>query len=134
MTTKTSLAESALGQVRTRLKDANLAFAARYPGERSVRQPVHTVYGGAHLFRHDAAPHLGALAIASLEVHAPDAASFAKAFNLPAAQADTIYTRVLEKLRREPVEDYRIDFEDGYGNRPDAEEDGHAISAAREVA
>ncbi len=27
---------------------------------------------------------------------------------------------------REPVEDFRIDFEDGYGIRPDAEEDGHA--------
>src|SRR5262249_28076689 len=28
----------------------------------------------------------------------------------------------------------RLDFEDGYGNRPNDEEDGHAISAAREVA
>ena len=41
---------------------------------------------------------------------------------------------MLEKIRREPVEDFRIDFEDGYGNRPDAEEDGHAAAAAREVA
>jgi hypothetical protein len=32
------------------------------------------------------------------------------------------------------VEDFRIDFEDGYGNRPDAEEDGHAEFTAREVA
>ncbi|MGB8508600.1 MAG: hypothetical protein WCD76_09355, partial [Pyrinomonadaceae bacterium] len=48
--------------------------------------------------------------------------------------AYTIYERVLEKLRREPVEDFRIDFEDGYGNRPDAEEDGHAETAAQEVA
>jgi citrate lyase beta subunit len=40
----------------------------------------------------------------------------------------------VEKLRREPVEDFRIDFEDGYGNRPDDEEDGHAEKAAREVA
>src|SRR5207244_8676646 len=47
--------------------------------------------------------------------------------------AHTIYTRVQEKLKREPVEDFRIDFEDGYGNRPDAEEDGHAESAAMEV-
>ncbi len=45
-----------------------------------------------------------------------------------------VYGRVLEKLRREPVEDFRIDFEDGYGNRPDAEEDGHAKLAAEEVA
>ncbi|MGH9928790.1 MAG: DUF6986 family protein, partial [Pyrinomonadaceae bacterium] len=45
-----------------------------------------------------------------------------------------VYNRVSEKLRREPVEDFRIDFEDGYGNRPDDEEDGHAASAATEVA
>ena len=38
-----------------------------------------------------------------------------------------------EKLQREPVEDFRIDFEDGYGNRPDEEEDGHAAAAADEV-
>jgi citrate lyase beta subunit len=48
--------------------------------------------------------------------------------------AHTIYRRVAEKLQREPVEDFRIDFEDGYGNRPDEEEDGHAASAATEVA
>ncbi len=48
--------------------------------------------------------------------------------------AHTIYRRVAEKLGREPVEDFRIDFEDGYGNRPDEEEDGHAASAAAETA
>ncbi len=46
----------------------------------------------------------------------------------------TIYRRVTEKLQREPVEDFRIDFEDGYGNRPDEEEDGHAVLAAAETA
>ena len=47
---------------------------------------------------------------------------------------DTIIARVGEKIAREAVEDFRIDFEDGYGTRPDAEEDGHAASAAEEVA
>jgi len=47
---------------------------------------------------------------------------------------DTIFARVGEKITREAVEDFRIDFEDGYGIRPDAEEDGHAMSAAEEVA
>jgi citrate lyase beta subunit len=54
--------------------------------------------------------------------------------NRPAWLAQTIYKRVNEKLRREPVEDFRIDFEDGYGNRPDEEEDNDAESAAAEVA
>ncbi|HEX8423948.1 MAG TPA: hypothetical protein VF634_11080, partial [Pyrinomonadaceae bacterium] len=85
---------------------------------------------------------LGSLARRSLEQFAPDAETFARAVGLAgegASQngsqlAETVYARVNEKLRREPVEDFRIDFEDGYGNRPDAEEDGHAESAAREVA
>jgi hypothetical protein len=48
--------------------------------------------------------------------------------------AFTVHDRVLAKLRREPVEDFRIDFEDGYGARSDAEEDATAIAAAGEVA
>jgi citrate lyase beta subunit len=48
--------------------------------------------------------------------------------------AHTVCTRVQDKLKREPVEDYRIDFEDGYGYRPDSEEDEHAERAALEVA
>ena len=46
----------------------------------------------------------------------------------------TVYQKTLEKLRREPVEDFRIDFEDGYGFRSEEEEDGHALAAATEVA
>ena len=46
----------------------------------------------------------------------------------------TVYDRVRAKLEREPVEDFRIDFEDGFGARPDAEEDATAVAAGREVA
>ena len=48
--------------------------------------------------------------------------------------AHTVYRLVREKLQREPIEDLRIDFEDGYGNHSDAEEDGHAACAANEIA
>src|SRR5207302_1485826 len=58
--------------------DAPLAaLATRYPGESEHRQPVHTVYGGAHLFKSDTAVKLGTLAQRALLDHAPDAASFA---------------------------------------------------------
>ncbi len=116
------------------LQSSLAAFASRYPGESGRRQPVHTVYGGAHLFKSDTAPRLGALALRSFETYAPDAKAFAQTLELPDKLADTIYERVREKLVREAVEDFRIDFEDGYGTRPDAEEDGHAVSAAREAA
>ena len=123
-------------QIIEPLRQANEQFAKHYPGETGRRQPVHTVYGGAHLFKSDTVQRLGSLARRSLEQFAPDAATFAKAIGLPggAELHSRIYQRVTEKLEREPVEDFRIDFEDGYGNRPDAEEDGHATSAAGEVA
>src|SRR6267378_3866981 len=163
---KTSLSQSVSRAVMGTLDEAYASFARRYPGETGRRQPVHTVYGGAHLFQADTARRLGDRALATLGEYAPDAFNFARAVGLPGAEklpisarkavalerqfavspeklrrenraawmAHTVYSRVLEKLQREPVEDFRIDFEDGYGNRPDPEEDQHAESAAGEVA
>ena len=113
----------------------NKKIAKDFPGESTERQPVHTVYGGAHLFKADSAARLGGLAMAALDEYAPDAETLATALGLgPDVEAASVRARIVEKLRREPVEDFRIDFEDGYGNRIDSEEDGHAESAAREVA
>jgi citrate lyase beta subunit len=98
------------------------------------RQPVHTFYGGAHLFTFDTCEKLGALALKALNEYAPDPETLATAFELPPALAKRIYPRVVDKLTREPVEDFRIDFEDGFGHRPDEEEDRFARSAAEEVA
>src|SRR5271170_3002203 len=122
---KTTLTPADVERLAVPLRAANAAFAAGYPGERPDRQPVHVVYGGAHLFRADAAGKLGQLALRALEENAPDAATLAQAFGYPQGLAEKVHPRILEKLGREPVEDLRIDFEDGYGMRPDAEEDGH---------
>ena len=116
------------------IEEANIRFAKRYPGDSSRRQPVHTVYGGAQVFQSDTAPKLAALARRALDEYAPTAADFGRALGLREDLAPTIRARVLEKLEREGVEDFRIDFEDGYGNRSDAEEDGHAESASGELA
>jgi hypothetical protein len=121
------------------LAAANLAFARHYPGDSPARQPIHTVYGGAHLYKAETTRRLGELALRHLATYAPDAASFAAAVGFaPATGGDglaaSVYDRVLAKLRREPVEDFRIDFEDGYGARPDADEDATAAAAAGEVA
>jgi len=131
----TSFDPAELEEIAAALSRANQDFARKYPGESNRRQAVHTVYGGAHLFRADTAQRLGAVALRSLEEHAPDGATLAGALGLTNhSLVDKIYSRVVEKLRREPVEDFRLDFEDGYGNRADEEEDGHAASAAGEVA
>ena len=98
------------------------------------RQPVHTVYGGAHLFRADTARRLGDVALRALEQHLATPSAVSDIFGVDAKLADTLLARVRAKLEREPVEDFRIDFEDGYGNRSDEEEDGHAAGTAAEVA
>ncbi|HMO04834.1 MAG TPA: phosphoenolpyruvate kinase [Kiritimatiellia bacterium] len=163
---KRSVPEATLKQVMKNLQQANDRFAAWYPGESPARQPVQTVYGGAHLFKAEGAARLGEVALRCLDENAPDFITFAKALQLPgheklprsaaaakklaaalarsparvkAAQPEvwllhTVYQRVVAKLKHEAVEDFRIDFEDGYGNRPDAEEDRQAAIAAQEVA
>lgn len=131
---RTPLAAAAVASLIGRLTAANAEFAARYPGEPTRRQPVHTVYGGAHLFAVDSARKLGDLALRSLDTYAPDAGTLAAAIGVPETLASDVYRRVRAKLEREPVEDFRLDFEDGYGNRPDDEEDATAIAAGIAVA
>ncbi|MBA3578358.1 MAG: phosphoenolpyruvate kinase [Gemmatimonadaceae bacterium] len=117
------------------LREANLAFAAAHPGESPGRQPVHTVYGGAQLFAADTVAKLGSVALRALNTYAPDPATLGKALGISDHPAlATIDKRVRDKLSREPLEDFRIDFEDGYGHRPDAEEDGHAAAVATGLA
>jgi len=98
-----------------------------------MNQPIHTMYGGAHLFKSSTCSKLGALAEKALNEHAPDAAALARIFGISETLAETVHRRVAEKLRVEPIEDYRIDFEDGFGVRSDSEEDAAADNAAREV-
>jgi len=122
------------------LAAANRKLTATYPGERSARQPIHTVYGGAHLYKAETTRRLGELALASFETFAPTPKDLAEGVGLsPVLLADsllteTVYQRVKAKLQREAVEDFRIDFEDGFGARSDAEEDATAVRAAAELA
>ena len=118
------------------LKAANEKLAKLYPGDAIGRQPVHTFIAGGDTFTRDSALRAGADAIRTFKAFAPTAKALAEILRLPgeAGFAAAVSARVLKKLEREPIEDFRIDFEDGYGTRPDAEEDGHAKAAALEVA
>jgi citrate lyase beta subunit len=101
-----------------------------------IRSPLHVVYGGAHLFKADTPRKLGKLALQTIDRYAPNADEFAAAMGLDGGGqiVRSIYKKTIDKLTREPVEDLRIDFEDGYGFRPDEEEDGDAIKASTELA
>ncbi|HEX2404259.1 MAG TPA: aldolase/citrate lyase family protein, partial [Acidimicrobiia bacterium] len=117
-----------------RLGEVSARLGTDFPGESPERQPVHTVYGGAHLFTANTAERLGELSLAALDRWAPVPDDLASILGLLGSLSAPVHSLVAEKLRREPVEDFRIDFEDGYGHRPDEEEDGHARSAAEELA
>lgn len=103
------------------------------PDARRRRQPLHTVYVAADRFSADTITAFGAEALRLLDAHAPDASAVAAAFGIDRAVAAATRERVRAKLEREPVEDLRVDFEDGYGARDDAEEDDDAVAAARAV-
>ncbi|MFT5165237.1 MAG: citrate lyase beta subunit [Saprospiraceae bacterium] len=148
-----------------KLTKANKVFNQLYPGDSTDRQPVHTVYGGAHLFKQDIAKSFSKKAMETFLTYAPDFAVFGKAFQLkghellprePQAVQELataleamahkekqehfaylsyeVYHKVMTKLSVEALEDFRIDFEDGFGNRSNEEEDEVVITAAKEVA
>jgi len=133
---KSTLDPTRVAKTLDQLALANADFAEWWPGEAATRQPVHTVYGGAQLYKAGTPHKLGQIALTHLDRHAPTAEAFAEALHLHHAPdlVQTVYDRTRAKLEREPVEDFRIDFEDGFGNRPDAEEDEAAARTATEVA
>jgi citrate lyase beta subunit len=125
---------SSLDDLSARVEEARAEHGRRYPGEPAERQPVHTVYVPADRFTASAPADLGTEALRLLNAHAPDGAAVAAAFGVDASLGDAVRERVAAKLSREPVEDVRIDFEDGYGVRDDEEEDAHVERAVEEVA
>ena len=147
------------------LRTANLKFQQTYPGDKPDRQAVHTVYGGANLFKSDTCVKMGETALNNLKTYAPNFVTLAKMLQLKGyehlpntikdienltkrldamSEAErkkehawlsySVYNKIVKKLQTEAVEDFRIDFEDGFGNRPDDEEDATAIKAASELA
>ena len=132
---KTSIPDQERDALLNELGRANLDFQKKYPGDKPDRQPVHTVYGGANLFKSDTAKKMGEIALRNLQTYAPDAKSLAAVLSIDNPKlGDAVYTKMIRKLKTEPVEDFRIDFEDGFGNRSDAEEDQTAVQAAKELA
>jgi citrate lyase beta subunit len=99
-------------------------------------QPVHTLYVAADAFHARTARDAGDTALAALSewAPAPDVLGRALGWADDEELLGTVYARVVEKLEREAVEDLRADFEDGYGLRPDAEEDAEARRVGGEIA
>ena len=162
---KLSINDNQKEAILNTLGEANRKFQQIYPGDKPDRQPVHTVYGGANLFKSDTCLKLGEIALENLQTYAPNFVELAKVLKFDGYQylphsekeiqtltekldrlpeeerkkekawlAYSVYNKIVKKLQTEAVEDFRIDFEDGFGNRPNDEEDATAVNAANEVA
>lgn len=112
------------------LAGADADLAHRYPGDPGTRQPVHTVYVSAADADTDTPHRWGRAALDLLDAVAANSTAAADVTGLGGMLNTAVYDRVRTKLAVQPVEDLRLDFEDGYGSRPDAEEDATARSAA----
>ncbi len=162
---KLTINENEKSSLLQQLGEANLKFQKTYPGDKPDRQAVHTLYGGANLFKSDSTVKIGEIALRNFLTYAPNFSVLANVLkfdgfeHLPTLETDienlknrldkmteaerkqgsawlsyTVYNRIIHKLKREAVEDFRIDFEDGFGNRPWDEEDTTAVNAATELA
>ncbi|GAB3982359.1 aldolase/citrate lyase family protein [Actinoallomurus acanthiterrae] len=125
---------SSVDDLSARVEEARAEYERQYPGEPEQRRPVHTVAVPADRFTATTTADLGKEALRLLDAHAAEGTVAAAAFGIDAALGDTVRERVAAKLARDPVEDLRIDFADGYGVRDDAEEDGHVAAAVEAVA
>ena len=126
------LSSEDLASIDRRLAETNRLLAARYPGDRGARQPVHTVYVPADTFTPDLPERWGAEALSAVESFG-GAEALALALGIDGALAPRVAARVLDKLATEPIEDLRLDFEDGYGIHTEEEEDTHAAGASSAV-
>ncbi|WP_372459656.1 DUF6986 family protein [Agromyces cavernae] len=129
----TSLTPADLAAIDARLSTTDDLLRTAYPGDDGSRQPVHTVYVPADRFT----PELATVWRRTVRDAVDDAGGLdavASLIGLDAALASDVVPRVREKLAVEPIEDLRIDFEDGYGDHGDEAEDAEAMRAAKRVA
>jgi hypothetical protein len=109
--------------------------AAAWPGAPTSRQPVQVLYVPADRVHAGLVTELGAEARRLLATHAPDTATFADVMGIGDHElAARVRARVDAKLTDEPVEDLRVDVEDGYLGRDAATEAREVTAAARAVA
>ncbi|MBM7829806.1 citrate lyase beta subunit [Agromyces cerinus] len=130
---RTALTAADLVAVDRRLAASDALLASAYPGDDGSRQPVHTVYVPADRYDAGLPAEWGVAALAAAE-SAGGLEALAVRVGLDPALVDQVVPAVRDKLEREPIEDLRLDFEDGYGDHGDEVEDSDARRLAERVA
>jgi len=128
------LPDDVYGELDRLLAGADEALTAGWPGDPATRQPVQTLYLPADhpLVGADVVERVGSSALESVE--GEDPASMARITGLDPDVVAAAWPRVLAKLTDQPVEDLRLDLEDGYGNRSDEDEDWDATRVGEVLA
>ncbi|WP_458779568.1 DUF6986 family protein [Arthrobacter sp. D3-16] len=132
-TPKASLSPGDLAHIDGQLAATDRLLEQNYPGDDGSRQPVHTVYVPADRFTPSFAADWGAEAQSTVAAHGGYGKLGALLGQEPGL-AEAVAPRVEAKLASEPIEDLRLDFEDGFGDRGDDAEDAAAVAAASAVA
>ncbi|MBO1268648.1 DUF6986 family protein [Arthrobacter cavernae] len=130
---ESSFSASDLARIEEQLAATDQLLDQGYPGDDGSRQPIHTVYVPADRFTPQLAAEWGAQALAAAEAHG-GLARLGSLLGQDSELASAVAERVAAKLASEPIEDLRLDFEDGYGDRGDEAEDADAVAAAKQVA
>lgn len=149
------LGEDLLGRLDAELATVDAELAAQHDGV-AAPQPVHTVYVPADTWHPGLAAEWGDRALAAVERHGGMQALAERVLRAAAQEpgavrgtppppdspageaareqeAAGLADAVVAKLRAEPIEDLRLDFEDGFGERSDEEEDHWAAETGRQV-
>ncbi|BCW41855.1 hypothetical protein StoSoilB3_33900 [Arthrobacter sp. StoSoilB3] len=128
-----SFSASDLAHIESQLEATDQLLDRNYPGDDGSRQPIHTVYIPADRFTPTFVADWGAQALATAEAHG-GLEKLGQLLGQEPHLAAAVAERVAAKLASEPIEDLRLDFEDGYGDRGDEAEDADAVAAANAVA
>lgn len=126
---KMALDKSFFDKADATLAHADNLLATKYRGDFGGRQPIHTCYVPADKLTATTPAQWGATALQTMEEHTPTAKALATAIGADVAGVEEIFDRIKDKIKTEPIEDLRIDFEDGYGRRGDSEEEKDLKSA-----
>ncbi|MGE2737493.1 DUF6986 family protein [Mycolicibacterium vaccae] len=129
------LNDAVLAHIDRRLATADAQLASRYPGDDGRRQPVHTVYipGNRYSATMPAEWGVTALTAANDAGGLDTVAALVGVTGETDCEPETLAALVENKLTTEPIEDLRIDFEDGYGTFDDATEDADVTRAIAEL-
>ncbi len=121
-------------QIEELLRPVDEAAARYYPQDDGSRQPIHSVYLRGDKYTPQTPAQWGQAALEAVN----EAGGMSHLLGVHGLvrdpkEAQLIADKVEAKLATEPIEDLRLDFEDGYGAHPDEDEDAAVITAANRL-